>query len=98
MSFLIPLIFAMSKFGEYPSYHTVGAKVAAVLLAPSYYILILVTGLLFLKSINFKEGNTVKKGQLLYTVDQQPFLANVGTQKGLLAEKKTQLVLEHCPP
>lgn len=46
----------------------------------------------FLKSINFKEGNTVKKGQLLYTVDQQPFLANVGTQKGLLAEKKTQLV------
>jgi CDP-diacylglycerol--glycerol-3-phosphate 3-phosphatidyltransferase len=42
MSFLIPLIFAMSKFGEYPSYHTVGAKVAAVLLAPSYYILILI--------------------------------------------------------
>ena len=42
MSFLIPLIFAMSKFGEYPSYHTVGAKIAAVLLAPSYYILILV--------------------------------------------------------
>jgi len=41
MSFVIPLIFAMSKFGEYPSYHTVGAKIAAVLLAPSYYILIL---------------------------------------------------------
>ncbi len=41
MSFIVPLIFAMSKFGEYPSYHTVGAKIAAVLLAPSYYILIL---------------------------------------------------------
>ena len=32
------------KFGEYPSYHTLGAKVAAVLIAPAYYILILIDG------------------------------------------------------
>jgi CDP-diacylglycerol--glycerol-3-phosphate 3-phosphatidyltransferase len=42
LSFLIPLIVAMLKFGQYPSYHTVGAKTAAVLLAPAYYLLIVI--------------------------------------------------------
>ncbi|MFQ3263707.1 MAG: phosphatidylglycerophosphate synthase [Porticoccaceae bacterium] len=44
LSFIIPLVFALMKFGEYPSYHTLGAKVAAVLIAPAYYILILIDG------------------------------------------------------
>jgi CDP-diacylglycerol--glycerol-3-phosphate 3-phosphatidyltransferase len=35
-------MFALKKFGEYPSYHTWGAKVAAVLIAPAYYMLILI--------------------------------------------------------
>jgi CDP-diacylglycerol--glycerol-3-phosphate 3-phosphatidyltransferase len=38
---VIPLLLALIKFGEYPSYHTVGAKIAAVLIAPAYYLLIL---------------------------------------------------------
>ena len=42
LSFIIPLMFALKKFGEYPSYHTWGAKVAAVLIAPAYYMLILI--------------------------------------------------------
>jgi len=42
LSFIIPLVFALKKFGEYPSYHTWGAKVAAVLIAPAYYMLILI--------------------------------------------------------
>ena len=42
LSFIIPLMFALMKFGEYPSYHTWGAKVAAVLIAPAYYMLILI--------------------------------------------------------
>ena len=41
LSFVIPLLLALIKFGEYPSYHTVGAKIAAVLIAPAYYLLIL---------------------------------------------------------
>ena len=42
LSFIIPLMIALMKFGEYPSYHTWGAKVAAVLIAPAYYMLILI--------------------------------------------------------
>ena len=41
LSFVVPLLLALVKFGEYPSYHTVGAKIAAVLIAPAYYLLIL---------------------------------------------------------
>ena len=41
LSFIIPLVAALVKFGEYPSYHTWGAKVAAILIAPAYYMLIL---------------------------------------------------------
>jgi CDP-diacylglycerol--glycerol-3-phosphate 3-phosphatidyltransferase len=41
MSFVVPLAAALLKFGEYPSYHTWGAKLAAVLIAPAYYLLIL---------------------------------------------------------
>lgn len=39
--FVAPLAMALGKFGEYPSYHTWGAKAAAVLMAPAYYMLVL---------------------------------------------------------
>jgi phosphatidylglycerophosphate synthase len=42
LSFLVPLIASAIKFGQYPSYHTLGAKIAALLIAPAYYFLILV--------------------------------------------------------
>jgi membrane fusion protein (multidrug efflux system) len=45
----------------------------------------------FLESINFKEGGKVKKGQLLYTIDSQPFVAEVNAQKSYLAEAQTRL-------
>lgn len=41
MSFILPTLLAFHKFGAYPSYHTWGAKLAAVLMAPAYYVLIL---------------------------------------------------------
>lgn len=41
MSFILPTLLAFRKFGAYPSYHTWGAKLAAVLMAPAYYVLIL---------------------------------------------------------
>ena len=41
MSFILPTLLAFRKFGAYPSYHTWGAKLAAVLKAPAYYVLIL---------------------------------------------------------
>ncbi|MCP4268522.1 MAG: efflux RND transporter periplasmic adaptor subunit [Candidatus Brocadiaceae bacterium] len=46
----------------------------------------------FLQGIHFQEGNTVKKDQLLYSIDSQPYEAEVATQQGRLAEAKTALV------
>lgn len=46
----------------------------------------------FLEGIHFEEGRRVKKGQLLYTIDPQPFVAKVNGFKGQLAEANTMLV------
>ena len=45
----------------------------------------------FLKGIHFQEGSVVKEGALLYTIDRQPFEAQVAAQKGLVAEANTKL-------
>ena len=45
----------------------------------------------FLQSVDFKEGNPVRKGQLLYTIDPRPFQANLAQAKGQLAESQAQL-------
>ena len=45
----------------------------------------------FIQSIDFKEGNPVRKGQLLYTIDPQPFEAALAQAKGNLAETEAQL-------
>lgn len=47
----------------------------------------------FVQGIHFLEGGKVKKGQLLYTIDQQPFKASVATAESKLAEAQTLLVL-----
>ena len=46
----------------------------------------------FLEGIFFAEGMPVKKGQLLYSIDPEPFLAEVAARKSELAEAKTILV------
>jgi membrane fusion protein (multidrug efflux system) len=46
----------------------------------------------FLEGIFFNEGLAVKKGQLLYTIDPQPFMAEVAAKESGLAEAKTLLV------
>lgn len=45
----------------------------------------------FIETLDFKEGNPVKKGDLLYTIDPQPFLAALAQAKGALAESEAQL-------
>ena len=45
----------------------------------------------FLESIDFKEGRTVEKDKLLYTIDARPFLAKVVEAQGRLAEARTML-------
>jgi membrane fusion protein (multidrug efflux system) len=45
----------------------------------------------FIETLDFKEGNPVKKGDLLYTIDSQPFQAALAQAKGALAESEAQL-------
>jgi len=42
-------------------------------------------------SLNFKEGNLVSKGELLYTIDPLPYQAKVNEAEGSLAEAKAGL-------
>jgi membrane fusion protein, multidrug efflux system len=44
----------------------------------------------FLEEIHFREGFPVKKGQLLYTIDQQAYLAEVAAKQSALAEAKSR--------
>ena len=44
-----------------------------------------------LQSVDFKEGNPVKKGQLLYTIDPRTLQATLAQAKGALAEADAQL-------
>ncbi len=46
----------------------------------------------FLESIDFSEGKKVSEGQLLYTIDAQPFVAEVNAQQSKVAEAQTMLV------
>ncbi len=46
----------------------------------------------FLEGIYFDEGRVVKKGQLLYTIESQPFEADVAANMSLLAKEKTMHV------
>ena len=44
-----------------------------------------------IESLNFKEGNMVAKGQLLYTIDPLPYQAKVNQAEGALAEVEATL-------
>jgi len=46
----------------------------------------------FLTGMHFKEGRRVKKGDLLYTIDPEPFKAAVASEKSKVAEAQTRLV------
>lgn len=45
----------------------------------------------FLEGIHFQEGTAVEKGQLLYTLESQPFEEKVATRMSEVAEVKTML-------
>ncbi len=46
----------------------------------------------FLTGIHFDEGTRVKKGQLLYTIDPEPFKAKIASENSKVAEAQTKLV------
>ena len=45
----------------------------------------------YLKSIDYAEGSEVKKGQLLFTIDDKPYRAKVAEAKAALARAKANL-------
>jgi membrane fusion protein (multidrug efflux system) len=45
----------------------------------------------FLEGIHFEEGSEVKKGKLLYTIESQPYEADVAAMMSKVAEAKTML-------
>ena len=45
----------------------------------------------YLKSVDYKEGSEVKKGQLLFTIDDQPYRAKLAEAKGDLARTQSAL-------
>src|SRR5262245_4904626 len=49
----------------------------------------------FIQSVDFKEGNPVRKGELLYTIDANPFEAALAQARGQLAEAQAQLARAH---
>ena len=46
----------------------------------------------YLNGIHFEEGRRVKKGQLLYTIESQPFEAEVASMRNKMAEAHTYLI------
>jgi len=44
-----------------------------------------------LKSVHFKEGDEVKAGELLFTIDPRPFVANLAKAEAMLAKDKADL-------
>ena len=48
-----------------------------------------------LKSVHFKEGDEVKAGELLFTIDPRPFAANLAKAEAVLAKDKAELENAH---
>lgn len=46
----------------------------------------------YLEGVHFEEGFAVKKGQLLYTIDAQPYIEAVASKESNVAEAQTYLV------
>jgi RND family efflux transporter MFP subunit len=47
----------------------------------------------YISSVNFTEGSEVKKGAVLFVIDQRPYDADFKRAKGQLAQARSQLVL-----
>src|SRR5262249_46240680 len=45
----------------------------------------------YLETINYKEGNFIRKGELMYTIDPRPFEASLAQAKAVQAQAEAQL-------
>ena len=63
--YLLPTVASLIKFGELPSYHTWGAKLAALLLAPAYFLLTLMDHSLLFRVVIFLHAWVAVEGLLI---------------------------------
>src|SRR5690606_12591081 len=72
--YLLPTSASLIKFGELPSYHTWAAKLAALLLAPAYYLLTLADHSLLFRAVIFFHGWVAVEGVLIVlTLDRNQY-------------------------
>ncbi len=83
LSYILPVALALNRFGSYPSYHTWGAKLAAVLIAPAYYLLILSDNQLFFRVVIVLHGLVAIEEMVITLMLKHP-KTNVGTVFQLL--------------
>ncbi|MBL4781490.1 MAG: CDP-alcohol phosphatidyltransferase family protein [Porticoccaceae bacterium] len=77
-TYLVPTLTCLLKFHELPRYHTWSAKLAAVLMAPAYYVLVLLdTSLLFRGVIFFHIWVALEEVFITFTLNKNHY--NVAT-------------------
>ena len=105
LSFIVPVAYAFNKFGEYPSYHTLGAKTAAVLMAPAFYSLILLDWDLFFQAVIIFHIVVAFEEMAITSVLDRPrtdvlSILSLGRYSDSAAsaahEKAEKLALKHC--
>lgn len=63
--YLLPTAASLIKFGELPSYHTWGATLAALLLAPAYFLLTLLDHFMLFRAVIFLHAWVAVEGLLI---------------------------------
>jgi len=90
LSYMLPQILAFIRFGSLPSYHTWGAKLAAVFIAPAYYLLIITGNQLFFRGVILFHI-FVAIEEVAITIILKQAKTNVGSIVSLLGSKKNKL-------
>ena len=89
LSYVLPVLLALSRFGSFPSYHTWGAKLAAVLIAPAFYLLVLTDNQLFFRAVIVFHALVALEEIGITFILKQP-RTNVGSIISLLSGRSNQ--------
>ena len=89
LSYILPVIIALFRFGSFPSYHTWGAKLAALLIAPAFYLLILNDQQLFFRLVIVLHV-VVALEEIAITIFLKKSETNVASILTILANRKNK--------
>jgi len=89
LSYVLPVLLALNRFGSFPSYHTWGAKLAAVLIAPAYYLLIFTGNEVFFRTVIIFHALVALEEMAITIILKHP-KTNVGSVFKLLANQSNR--------